>query len=608
MFKKELFLIFITFFKIYFAFPCIEGKNNCLKCNPKTKLCHKCDKNILIPDEKGGCKFTKICINKVNKCIQCSENNVICKKCEKNYYPDENGGCSYSKNCEISYKGECIKCKNNYILIGENIKICKFLFSEDLKNCKKINIIDGICEECKENYFLNSGDLKCIPYENCFKSSFGICKICNLGYFLDKMDNKCKRATNESLKYCQESLDGINCEICEEDFVFDNEKKCSGTLNCIKAIIPDNKCEKCKDGFYLTENKETCTSEINCIEGIRYLGVCTKCKDGYYMDFKDGKCKSNQEYNEYQFCKFANRYNNKGCYYCIFGYTLGEDLKCVSTNNCAESDKGECILCRNNYYLGKDNRCTDVKHCKYSNFYDECIECEENYYFNRKNKSCILAEKNFVNCKYSSDGENCEICKDDFYLNKKDYSCYSNKEIGKFYKCSKSDNYGDYCVSCIDGYFLGLSRNLCTKIEGCEKFEEENENKCIECDYYHCLNLKTGKCENNNIIENEDKKYIFKCNQTNEEGNACEICSDYYNLNKNGLCVDNYHCDKKDENSNCIKCLNNEEERFCLNDIFGCIDSFDEFCLECNDILNFNKCTKCYEGYEVNRYGKCIKI
>ena len=35
------------------------------------------------------------------------------------YYPDENGGCSYTKNCEVSYKGNCIKCKEDFILIGK---------------------------------------------------------------------------------------------------------------------------------------------------------------------------------------------------------------------------------------------------------------------------------------------------------------------------------------------------------------------------------------------------------------------------------------------------------------------------------------------------------
>ena len=42
------------------------------------------------------------------------------KICEEDYFPNENGGCSYSNNYEISEKGKCIKCKNDFILIGED--------------------------------------------------------------------------------------------------------------------------------------------------------------------------------------------------------------------------------------------------------------------------------------------------------------------------------------------------------------------------------------------------------------------------------------------------------------------------------------------------------
>ena len=40
---------------------CIEGENKCLKCNPITKLCIKCEKEIYSPDENGGCQNSKKC-------------------------------------------------------------------------------------------------------------------------------------------------------------------------------------------------------------------------------------------------------------------------------------------------------------------------------------------------------------------------------------------------------------------------------------------------------------------------------------------------------------------------------------------------------------------
>ena len=117
---------------------CIEGENYCFKCNPITKLCIKCITDVYSPDEKGGCQNSRKCIRGKNKC-------------EEENFPDKNGGCSYTDNCKISEKGKCLKCKENFILVGEvnyfnqGIKICKSLNLEYLKNCASINIDTGYC-------------------------------------------------------------------------------------------------------------------------------------------------------------------------------------------------------------------------------------------------------------------------------------------------------------------------------------------------------------------------------------------------------------------------------------------------------------------------------
>ena len=63
--------------------------------------------------------------------------------------------------------------------------------------------------------------------------------------------------------------------------------------------------------------------------------------------------------------------------------------------------------------------------------------------------------------------------------------------------------------------------------------------------------------------------------------------------------------DKKD--GVCQKCSNENGELYCLNKYFGCVESMYENCLECNDIFNLYRCTKCYEGYEVNMFNVCVK-
>ena len=81
---------------------CKENTNYCLRCNNVTKICQKCEKDIFIPDNEGGCVPSKKCILGKGHCLECEDNSFLCKVCEDRYFPDENGGCSYSNDCEIS--------------------------------------------------------------------------------------------------------------------------------------------------------------------------------------------------------------------------------------------------------------------------------------------------------------------------------------------------------------------------------------------------------------------------------------------------------------------------------------------------------------------------
>ena len=169
MSKNKLFF-FLFYLKIVFSLQnCEEGKNFCIKCDYRTKLCAKCDRSILVPDENGGCQSAKKCYSGRNYCLNCDDDGELCKVCEEGYIPDENGGCANTNNCEISEQGICIKCLENFILIGENTQNmvwCKSKNSEDFKNCQKIDLKSGKCEKCEENYFLNKGDHRCIDIEN----------------------------------------------------------------------------------------------------------------------------------------------------------------------------------------------------------------------------------------------------------------------------------------------------------------------------------------------------------------------------------------------------------------------------------------------------------
>ena len=586
-----IFLLIIEALKI--SCYCIEGEDHCTSCNPITKLCIKCDKDIYIPNENGGCKESKKCIPGKNYCHECNKEGDLCQKCDISYYPDKNGGCSYTNNCDLSYKGECLKCKYNFILNNNN-KICISLNSEELKNCKTINNSSISCEECKEGYYLNSGDKKCTLYENCFKSTFGICTKCNNGYYLSKLEDKCIEQ-NRIFEHCSLTIDGKTCDICDINYYFDENKNCIRINYCLREG-ENNLCEKCLDGYYLSESKDSCTKEINCLYGDRDYGICKLCRENYYIDYIDNKCKLNNINNEFKNCQKANR----KCYSCIGNYNLGKDKKCTTSRNCEESDDELCIECTENYYLGLDHKCTNVEHCIYSFVY-ECIECEENYYYNKVDGTCKLWDYNFTHCKYGYEGEFCVECKKGYYINQTNQLCYNNSEKNNFYKCAFT--YQDICVRCADNYFLGKKDNKCSNIKGCSI--SMNGDRCIECEEDYCLDLKTGICVENYRVISDEKKYYFRCNQTNEEGTECEVCLDMYKL-KNGLCVDEIHC-IEEKNNICQKCQNDEEGTFCLNPIFGCVEIFFDNCLRCNDINDFDNCDQCFDGYELDENNFCVE-
>ena len=605
-----LFFSFLIISQIIISFEiCEAGKNFCSKCNPISKLCEKCEKNIYIPDSKGGCENSKKCILGYNHCVDCFEDEKLCKECDIGYFPDENGGCSLTDNCQVSYKGECLECKNNYILIGRKnyyatlndyIRLCMPLNSDNFQNCKSINYQRGVCDDCESGYYLDGYDKKCTKVQNCAISSYGICKKCNYQYYLNVKEQKCILESNNFLN-CKISNDGKKCDECNNDYYFDEEGKCVYSNFCSQGT--SDKCNKCKDGYYLTSYGNICTTEENCFSGRKDIGICTQCNENYCIDFKDGKCKSNQEDNDLKDCRIADG----KCTECTYGSYLGNDKKCSNTPKCEKAENGICIQCINQYHLGLDKKCTNVEHCIYSDDYYNCVECEMKYYYNIKDRACKNAEGKFENCMHSSyDGKYCDKCKKGFYINRNDDSCYSNKEPGDFYNCEISN--GEICTKCIDGFYLGYSDHKCTKAQNCDIVE--NENRCLICDETYCVDGKTGLCEDNDIINDIEKIFYFRCNRTDSESTKCETCIEGYEL-KNGLCFDDKHCIERNENGSCKRCKKFEDEYYeqCLNDIFGCIEAYyDENCLECNDLSEVGDCTGCMEGFELDGYNNCVEI
>ena len=599
-------LIFLTFFISISlsSSSCIVNQNNCTKCNWLTNLCISCSpKEIFVPDSEGGCTGNKNCIPGYNYCKECDNSNN-CKTCEIGYYPDEIGGCTYTENCKYSLRGECLLCREDYILIGNAIKLCKYIFSENLMNCEEINYSTGLCNNCSESYYKNSKDNKCIETGNCSLSLYGICKKCDDGYYLDKTDEQCKLKTDNFL-HCKETIDGNNCEECDDNYFLASDGNCTNVNYCQNVNISNNfKCIECISGYYLTRHGNVCTNEKNCIEAEQITGNCFSCINSFYLNANSGNCFSNLENNDYKFCKkvFSNT-----CIECISGYFLGGDNKCSDTEKCAISKNGECQKCNNEYFLDEAKKCHDIKNCKYSSqSYSGyiCKECNENYFYNFTSNKCELAQsREFENClKTDKDGKTCSECKKNYYISIQYNICYNNTEEGPFYKCAKVNDYLNKCIECESGYYLGSRDNLC-KISDCEVIE--NGNKCNECNNEYCLDVKNGICVKNSYPPKEKSQFAFyNCKKTNENGDACQICEESFDV-KDGYCFNNEMCESY-EGGICEKCKGNEDDDYCLNKNFGCVWTYVSNCLRCDYDLNFNMCTECMEGYVLNEYNECV--
>ena len=600
--SKILIISIQIIYLFHFSFQICEiYTNHCNKCNELTNLCEICENDAYKPNNEGGCELIKECKINKNYCIKCNED--ICISCENNYFPDENGGCSYTDNCLISSNGICYQCKEDYFLIiDNNYNLCKYQYLDEYKNCYEVDYTTGKCIDCIDGYYLSSEDEKCTNTDDCKKSLYGICEICEDGYYLDKNDNDlCKKSIFE-LSFCKLTLDGITCNECEEEYYLTEKNLCTSTKNCKISKI-GSICELCNEGYYLS-NSGICTKEKNCLFGNGNTNLCEICQNSFYFDSENKKCISNQENNKYKYC---SEVISGICTNCEINYYRGNDLKCSNSKNCLESENGICIKCEINYHLGLDNKCTNIKYCIYSDDYGNCLECENSYYYDYYKKECLLDINKFENCKKVFN-DVCEICKDGYYLYLKERKCYNNEIDGLLYKCGISNWNGTQCEICQNGYYLGFNDLKCTKIKDCAI--SENENKCIECISYRCLDIKKGMCyDNDNGPKEINQKIYYACNITNEEGTECALCKDEYYQLENGICVNKVECEEE-KDGECIKCLENDHNMFymCLNKIYGCVKTITKNCLRCDNILDFYECTECKEGYILNNRNECIKI
>ena len=189
---------------------CEKGDNEkCFSCNNesgKEDQCLECNNGYYLPskpNEKTSCKKCEI-----DKCLRCSDNSnsneLSCNKCEKGYKLKNNkcilivqectigeGSLCTSCRTEDERLDECLTCNSGFFITTNEINNKSVCSKCSIAFCDKCEIRNGIniCNECKNNYFLQDNECKTCEIgeeEKCKTcgTDFGTCGSCNDGYIL----------------------------------------------------------------------------------------------------------------------------------------------------------------------------------------------------------------------------------------------------------------------------------------------------------------------------------------------------------------------------------------------------------------------------------------
>ena len=187
------------------------------------------------------------------------------------------------------------------------------------------------------------------------------------------------------------------------------------------------------------------------------------------------------------------------------------------------------------WYLCYDNTDKEGKFykCDFTDYNGEkCDKCIKGYYLSSGDENCITVS----NCKYSKNENECNVCDDTYCLDVKNNICVGNDYLENenqkiFIACNRTNEEGNKCELCLDGYEVDKN-GYCVDSERCE---EKEDGICI-------------KCKNDNSIENEYycaneiygclKTIIMGCMQCNNLNNLniCTKCHDGFYLNDEKKC------------------------------------------------------------------------
>ena len=478
---------------------------------------------------------------------------------------EDNDHCLYRKN-DI-----CIKCEENYILVGtsefslDNIITCELESNVLYPHFENDDKVSYPCTNGEYGYLKND-ESKCFR-KNTLSINYYYSKDLKHFYPCDTTDEINLINGIANCHNCKLTTEGLKCTLCNYYFAFkdDNYTTCYSR----EELSRDTTIFKDDDNNYRTcviNNCFSCSSR----------SVCTKCEEGFalknYVRYKCFDISEITPINEY-YTEDNNVYYSCG----LFG----------GVEHCKTCDsKTKCTLCENGYTIldDDDTQCIKITELKSNLFYER--NNKQNYYscinYDNENKHCLECNfqdiNNFI----------CLKCEPGYYfLEDQGDNCINEISISKEYYKYDDDLY-----------------KLCSSaIEGCKYCD--NNKKCTVClnEGFGILDLNYTVCEDvhegldGNTIYQEDELF-YTCEKQIE---GCKKC-----LSKN-------NCIETLSSEYCI--LNEDRTVYKLNissDIYYHSTSGDDLCISCENIFSYcflckseSECIQCTEGYSLIDKEEC---
>ena len=427
---------FLTKHKTCEAYP-FNAISNCLTYSNLT-TCTNCLTNFYLTNSE--CKS----VTAVNNCFEYSKTNDQCIKCNQNFFLASTSECKSivkiddcSIYSQISNSSQCVKCTPSFYLSSPSSCVVR-VNSKSIKNCKTKILNSDKCEICNTNFILSTdGELCSEKVSNC-----------DTHYFFTKTNTP-------------------TCSKCEDLYYLANSICNKGSVtNCQKFKISEDKCEICKEKFYLNSQTNTCEEQQKIINCSSYS-------------------KTNQ--NTCEVCE-APTFNFKIKKWCMLLPEI-PNCKTYNHNNIDYAlKKASCSLCEDGFYLKSSTLCQQISiyNCKTvsSTNSNLCTHCKESFVFflNGSVKECVAPHDFMVEqCdKFSHTGDikmlknaRCDECK----INsipidyKNTYACISNLflkdgntidliDSNLITDCVKYDT-KTTCSKCGVGKFLSFDRLSC---------------------------------------------------------------------------------------------------------------------------------------------------